>query len=131
MTLYVGYPSILLLPAAKIKINSWTYDHVILILFLSWRVWFPRLKLSVRSLLVIDRCHLYAYMGFPSGSAGKESTCNVGDLGLIPGLEGSPGKGNGYSLEYSGLENSRTAQSMGSQRVRRNRGFTFTFVMQI
>ena len=45
-------------------------------------------------------------MGFPGGSAGKESTCNAGDLGLIPGLGKSPGEGNGYPLQYSGLENS-------------------------
>ena len=45
-------------------------------------------------------------MGFPCGSAGKESACNVGDLGSIPGLGRSPGGGNGYSLQYSGLENS-------------------------
>ena len=42
---------------------------------------------------------------FPGGSAGKESTCNVGDLGLIPGLGRSPGKGKDYPLQYSGLEN--------------------------
>ena len=45
--------------------------------------------------------------GFPCGSAGKESTCNVGDLGSIPGLGRSPGEGNGYPLQYSGLENSK------------------------
>ena len=45
-------------------------------------------------------------VGFPAGSAGKESTCNVGDLGSIPGLGWSPGEGNGYPLQYSGLENS-------------------------
>ena len=44
-------------------------------------------------------------VGFP-GSAGKESACSVGDLGLIPGLGRSPGKGRGYPLQYSGLENS-------------------------
>ena len=44
--------------------------------------------------------------GFPRGSAGKESTCNVGDLGLITGLERSPGEGKGYPFQYSGLENS-------------------------
>ena len=44
-------------------------------------------------------------MGVLCGSAGKESVCNVGDLGLIPGL-GSPGEGNGYPLQYSGLEHS-------------------------
>ena len=45
-------------------------------------------------------------MGFPGGSTGKEFTCNVGDLGLIPGLGRSPGEGKGYLLQYSGLENS-------------------------
>ena len=45
-------------------------------------------------------------MGFPCGSAGKESACNAGDLGSIPGLGRSPGERNGYSLQYSGLENS-------------------------
>ena len=46
------------------------------------------------------------FLGFPCGSAGKESACTVGDLGSIPGLERSPGEGNGYPLQYSGLENS-------------------------
>ena len=45
-------------------------------------------------------------MGFPCGSAGKESACNVGGLGLIPGLGRSTGEGKGYPLQYSGLENS-------------------------
>ena len=56
------------------------------------------------------------FEGFPCGSAGKESTCNVGDLGLIPGLGRSPGKWKGYPLQYSGLGNYMD-QSMGSQRV--------------
>ena len=47
------------------------------------------------------------FLGFPGGSAGKESACNAGDLGLIPGLGRSPGEGKGYPLQYSGLENSR------------------------
>ena len=42
----------------------------------------------------------------PCGSAGKGSTCNAGDLGLIPGLGRSPGGGKGYLLQYSCLENS-------------------------
>ena len=46
------------------------------------------------------------YLGFPCGSAGKESTCDAGDLGSIPGLRRSPGEGKGYPLQYSGLENS-------------------------
>ena len=45
-------------------------------------------------------------MDFLVGSAGKESTCNVRDLGSIPGLERSPGEGNSYPLQYSGMENS-------------------------
>ena len=45
-------------------------------------------------------------MGFPGGSESKESACNAGDLGLISGLGRSPGEGNGYTLQYSCLENS-------------------------
>ena len=45
-------------------------------------------------------------MGFPCGSAGKESACIAGDLGLIPGLGRSHGEGKGYPLQNSGLENS-------------------------
>ena len=45
-------------------------------------------------------------MGFPGGSAGKESACNSGNLNLIPGLGRSPGEENGYPLQYSGLESS-------------------------
>ena len=45
-------------------------------------------------------------IGFPCGSAGKESACSAGDLGLVPGLGRSPGEGKGYPLQYSGLENS-------------------------
>ena len=45
-------------------------------------------------------------MGFPGGSDGKVSACNVEDLGLIPGLGRSPGEGNGNPLQYSCLENS-------------------------
>ena len=43
---------------------------------------------------------------FPGGSDGKESACNAGDLGLIPGSGRSPGEGNGNLLQYSCLENS-------------------------
>ena len=45
-------------------------------------------------------------LGFPCGSTGKESACNAGDLGSIPGLGRSPGEGKGYPLQYSGLESS-------------------------
>ena len=49
---------------------------------------------------------LWKPLRFPGSSAGKESTCNAGDLGSIPGLGRSPGEGKGYPLQYSGLENS-------------------------
>ena len=45
------------------------------------------------------------YLGFHGGSGGKESACNVRDLGSIPGLGRSPGVGNGDPLRYSCLEN--------------------------
>ena len=46
-------------------------------------------------------------MNFIGGSDGKKSACNAGDLDLIPRLGRSPGEGNGYPLQYSGLENSK------------------------
>ena len=53
---------------------------------------------------------IYTYrspeMGFPCGSAGKESACNAGDPGSIPGFRTSSGEGKGYPLQYSDLENS-------------------------
>ena len=52
-------------------------------------------------------------MGFPGGSAGKESACNVGDKGSIPGLGRSLGEGNGYPLQHSGLENSMDCKVHG------------------
>ena len=45
-------------------------------------------------------------MGFPGDSYRKESACNTVDPGLIPGLGGSPGEGNGYLFQYSCQENS-------------------------
>ena len=50
--------------------------------------------------------HTPIFLGFPYGSAGREFACNVGNLGLIPGLGRSPGEGNGYPLQYSDLQNS-------------------------
>ena len=53
-----------------------------------------------------DRLLTPVFLGFPCVSTGKESTCNAGDLGLIPGLGRSPGEGKGHPLQYPGLENS-------------------------
>ena len=49
--------------------------------------------------------------GFPDGAVGKESTCNVGDHGLIPGLGRSSEEGIVYALQYSGLKNSMDKES--------------------
>ena len=54
----------------------------------------------------MEVCPAGEFRDYPDGSAGKESACNAGDLGLIPRLGRSPGEGNGYPLRYSGLENS-------------------------
>ena len=61
------------------------------------------------TLNVFENCEIFTLVfivkGFPGNSAGKESARNAGDLGSIPGLGRSPGEGNGYLLQYSGLEN--------------------------
>ena len=51
-------------------------------------------------------------VGFAGGSDGKESTCNVGDLGSIPGWGRSPGEGHGNPLQYSCLENPHGQRSL-------------------
>ena len=65
-----------------------------------------------------DRLLTPVFLGFPGGSAGKESACNAGNLGLIPGLGRSHGEGKGYPLQYSGLENSMDCIVHGVARVR-------------
>ena len=66
-----------------------------LVQFLGW-------KISWRN----DRLPTPLFLGFPCSSAGKESACNMGDLGSISGLGRSPGEGKGYPLQFSRLENS-------------------------
>ena len=68
-------------------------------------------------------CYPSILLDLPGGSDRKESACNAGDLGLIPGSGRSPGEGNGNLLQYSCLENSMDGgacrlQSMSLQRVR-------------
>ena len=60
----------------------------------------PGCKRSFRHLIISVR------KSFRDSSVGKESACNVGDLGSVPGLGRFPGEGKGYPLQYSGLENS-------------------------
>ena len=60
----------------------------------------------------MDRLPTPVFLGFPSGSDGKESTCNEVDLGSIPGLGRSPGGGHGKALQYSYLENPHGQRSL-------------------
>ena len=70
-------------------------------------------------------------MGFPGSSASKESTCNEGGLGLIPGLGRSPGEGKGYPFQYSGLENSMDCIAHGVAKSRTQLSdFHFQFSME-
>ena len=59
-----------------------------------------------------DKLPSPVFLGFPGGSDGKESTCNVGDLGLIPWLGRSTGGGHGNPLQYSCLENPHCQRSL-------------------
>ena len=77
-------------------------------------VWFLGQKILWRR----DRLPTPVFLGFPCGSAGKEATCNAGDLGLIPGLGRSLGEGKGYPLQYSGLENSMDCIAHGVTKSR-------------
>ena len=65
-------------------------------------VWFLGQKIPWRR----DKLPTPVFLGFLCGSAGKQSAFSAGDLDAIPGLGRSPGDGKGYSLQYSGLENS-------------------------
>ena len=65
----------------------------------------PIRSLGPRKISWGDRLPTSVFLGFPDSSAGKESTCNAGDLGSIPVLGGSPKEGKGYPFQYSGLEN--------------------------
>ena len=77
------------------QLSNWTTTMHI-------NIW-PGSSFTLRMIILLT-CLLLG--GFPCGSAGKESACNAGDLGWIPGLGRSPGEGKGYPFQYSGLENS-------------------------
>ena len=82
-----------------------------------------------------DRLSTLIFLGFPCDSDSKESTCNVEDLGSIPGLGRSPGEGNGYrssilAWRIPWTEEPRGLQSMGSQRAGQDWAHThFTSVL--
>ena len=60
-----------------------------------------------------DRLPTPVFLGFPCGSAGKESACNVGSLGLSPGWEDALQKVKAYLLQFSGLENYKDCRLLG------------------
>ena len=64
--------------------------------------------------------------GFPDSSAGKDSACNAGDPGSIPGSDRFPGEGQGYALQNSGLENSMDCIVHGVAKSDKTETFTFT-----
>jgi len=69
-------------------------------------------------------------VNFPHGSAGKESTCNLRDLGSVPGLARSPEERNGYPLQYSGLDNSMECIAHGvTKSWTQLSGFHFHFIL--
>ena len=68
-------------------------------------------------------------ISFPDSSVGKESACNAGILGLIPGWGRSPGEGIGYPLQYSDLENSMVYMVHGVAKSQTQLStFTFAFI---
>ena len=67
-------------------------------------------------------------MGCPCGSAGKESACNVRYLGSVPGLGRSPGEGKGYTLQYSGLENSMDYRPWGCKELYMTKRLSLQFL---
>ena len=64
------------------------------------------------SVIMFAKCMIKQFIGIFDGSDDKDSTCNVGNLGLIPGLGRPPAEGNRYPLQYSGLENSMGLYSL-------------------
>ena len=98
-----------MIPRQELKIGAWILFHK----FLCTMVWATVHRVTESDLTegtwhahMCGKRHLCEIQGFSGSSAGKESACNAGDLGLIPGLGRSPGEGNGYPLWFSGLENS-------------------------
>ena len=107
------------------------YKYICVYTYIIFHIIFPyRLLQNIEYNIVLHLdpiLYIVVYIwGFPGGSDGKESTCNAGDLGSIPGLGRYPREGHGNPLQYSCLENTAPLswteephgiQSMGSQRV--------------
>ena len=98
----------------KLSLNSWIFinkfrQHISVIAQLAKNL--PAMRPPFNSwdgkfLWRRDRLPTPVFLGFPCGSTGKESACNVGNLGSVLGLGRSPGERKDYPLQYSGLENS-------------------------
>ena len=73
---------------------------------LAWKIPWSEEPGGIQSIGSQRAGHDWSELGFPCGWAGKESACNVGDLGSIAGLRRSPGEGKGYPLQYCDLKNS-------------------------
>ena len=93
---------------------------------------YPMTSLFIRPLLSACMPLPLLVAGFPCGSAGKESACNVGDLGSIPGLGRSPGEGSGYPLQYSGLQNPMDCVGHGVSKTQTQlSAFHFHYLLQV
>ena len=88
----------------KVKQNKLSFTYLLFNFFRTIQV-LGTIFISQNCLLSTIFMTQFNTQGFPCGLVGKESACNVGDLGSIPGLGGSPGEGKGCPLQYSGLEN--------------------------
>ena len=113
----------------KSKTSVWHCYYICLGLVEKWRSWRKdgsrRMEMVTQEIFVFLALFLYfgihstpmdvnmayssldnvqTFLGFPVGSASKESACNAGDLGSSPGLGRSAGEGNSYPLQYSGLK---------------------------
>ena len=98
---------------------------------ISWEI--PGAKLAFGRYTCIHEKvkYIQVAVGFPDSSVGKESACNAGDPGLIPGLGRSPGEEKGYPLQYSDLDNSTDYIVHGVAEDRTQLSdfhFTFTFI---
>ena len=106
-TTHLLYPAIILVivnsATRSITVRIYFWINVLKVLYIYIYIYtHPRVEL-------LD--HTVA-LGFPAGSDGKESACNAGDLGWIPGSRRSPGERNGYPLQYSSLESSMDRKSL-------------------
>ena len=91
------------MPTAFVLRKMQSIVHILMCLSWFHREGFQDFKISDGNCGFVD---IHYHNGLPLWLSGKESTCNVGDLGSIPGLGRSPGEGKGYPLQYSVLGNS-------------------------